>query len=205
MKDLVANRAVFERYLTEREEKKLFTHVAAFESPLAQRDLAWMRLLRQTGIRVGSLSKLTLEMGRDALMTNRLDIRSDIAKGEVGYSVALNTVAQRAVRDLIRARRRMGFNEIPEDPLILSTRGRALSVRSFQARMQQWVREAGLQVAASPHWMRHTLAKRVIARSEARDPLGIVQAALGQRSRQSAAIYTLPDREEVARELERAR
>lgn len=205
MKDRVSNRAVFERYLTEREEKQLFAHVAQFESPLAKRDLAWMRLLRQTGLRVGSLAALSVDVARDALAASRLDIADDIAKNEAGYSIPLNTKAVAALRELLRIRRQMGYAEIPGEPLILSTRAQALSVRSFQARMQQWCRDAGLRVNASPHWWRHTLAKRVIARSEARDPLGIVQAALGHRSRESTGIYTLPDREDVARELENAR
>ena len=44
-----------------------------------------------------------------------------------------------------------------------------------------------------------------MARSEARDPQGIVQVVLGQRSRESTVIYTLPDREAVEDAMELAR
>ena len=133
MKDAVANRAVFERYLTEREERQLFKHIAQFESPLAKRDLAWMRLLRQTGIRVGSLARLTIWLAQDSLSHRALRVLDEIAKGERGYTVPLNSEAERALRDLLRVRRAMGEDQHPDSPLILSTRGRALSIRSFQA------------------------------------------------------------------------
>lgn len=203
--DNVSRRAVFNRYLTEAEERQLFRHVAQFASVLAQRDHAWMRLLRQTGLRIGSLAGLTVADAQEALATGVIIVRPEIAKRGLGYTVDVNKSARAALRDLLRLRREMGHPPVGDEPLVVSIRGRALSVRSFQARMHDWVQQAGLPVAASPHWFRHTLAKRLIARSEAADPLGIVQAALGQRTRTSSAVYALPDREDVRRAMEAAR
>lgn len=205
MFDQVSKRAVFERYLTEDEERQLLRYVARFNTPLARRDHAWMRLLRQTGIRVGSLSGLTVGAATAALHSGRLALSDEHAKGQRGYQVPANSEAQRALRDLLKVRRALGFAPVPSEALIVTHRGAGMSVRSFQARMAQWREESGLPVHASPHWWRHTLAKRVMKRSTAQDPLGIVQAALGQASRQSAAIYALPDREEIAAALEEAR
>jgi site-specific recombinase XerC len=70
--------------------------------------------------------------------------------------------------------------------------------------MAHWREHTGLPVEASPHWLRHTLAKRIIARSTARNPLGVVQHALGHHSLNSTGIYTAPDRDELARALEEA-
>lgn len=200
----VARRAVFERYLTEAEEKQLFRHIAQFASVLARRDHAWMRLLRYTGMRVQSLSLFTVGDATAALTSNTLTVRPETAKGGFGYSAHLGSKAKAALQDLLRIRREMGFPAAPGEPLVMTQRGRGLSVRSYQARMREWVEDAGLQVGASPHWLRHTLAKRVMARSVAADRIGIVQVALGQRTRTSASVYTLPDRDEVARDIEAA-
>lgn len=200
-----AGRAVFDRYLTEREEKRLFSVMYAQRAePLALRDWGWMRLLRTTGIRVGALSKLTVGEARDALAHERLVLRDEISKGGRGYEVRLYTDGLEALRALLRARRAMGMTSGEDEALVVSRRGTSLSVRGFQARMQMWVEEAGLKVAASPHWWRHTLAKRAMHESEARDPQAIVQVLLGHRSRATTAIYTLPDRSEVEETLRRA-
>ena len=197
-------RQVFDRYLTEAEERQLLRYVRQFADPLAQRDHAWMRLGRYTGVRVGVLSGLTVADAREALRTGTLMVRGAINKGGRGYSVALVKKARVAVQDLLRVRRAMGRAEVPGEPLIINRRGGQLSVRSFQARMRKWVQAAGLSVAASPHWWRHTCAKRVMKRSTAGDPRGVVQAALGQASVESTAVYTTPDREDVAQALEEA-
>lgn len=204
MLDRVSNRAVFERYLTAAEERQLFGYVDQFGGPLAARDAAWMRLMRHTGLRVASVAGLTVADAKAALSTGHLVARDECAKGNRGYQVSCNKPARKALNALLQVRREMGFAPISDEPLIVTFRGGGMSVRSFQARMAEWRKESGLPVAASCHWFRHTLAKRVIAQSTARDPLGVVQAALGHTCRQSTAIYALPDREEVAAALEEA-
>lgn len=201
-------RKVFERYLRPQEERLLFGAVARFADVLAQRDHAWMRLLRQTGIRVGSLAGLTIGDARLALRDKRLQLRKAITKGELGYSVPLNKKAQTALRDLLRIRREQGQGFVDEAPLIVSRKygatQRGMSIRAFQDRMQHWRRIAGLPVEASPHWFRHTLAKRIVERSTAKDPRAIVQHALGHSNIISGAIYTFPDREDLENGLEEA-
>lgn len=200
-----ANRAVFERYLTEREEKRLFSVMHAQRAePLALRDWAWMKLLRTTGMRVGTLAKLTVGEAREALVSERLVLRDEISKGGRGYEVRLFAPALDALRALLRARRQMDMPEFDDEPLVVSRRGTPLSVRGYQARMQMWVEEAGLKVKASPHWWRHTLAKNAMRESNARDPQAIVQVLLGHRTRATTAIYTLPDRADVEETLRRA-
>lgn len=205
MLNTITQRAVFERYLTEAEEKKLMQHVRQFADVLARRDAQWIELMRQTGIRVGSMAGVTLGDAQAALRSKRLHLVDEHAKGGRGYEVPLNTRAIACIKALVKIRADMGYGAHPDQPLVMSRNHRGMSVRSYQARMAMWVAEAGLQVSASPHWLRHTLAKRVMARSEAKDPQGIVQVVLGQRSRESTAIYTLPDREDIADALELAR
>ena len=200
------DRKVFERYLRPDEERQLFATVAQYADVLAQRDLAWMRLLRQTGIRVGSLAGLTVDDARQALREKRLQVRGEHSKGGRGYSVLLNKKALTALRDLLRIRREIGRPDFGEAPLVVSRKntGKGMSVRSFQDRMQHWRTAAGLSVEASPHWFRHTLAKRIVERSTAKDPRAIVQHALGHANIISGAVYTFPDREDLEQSMEEA-
>ncbi|PHS71962.1 MAG: recombinase XerC [Cycloclasticus sp.] len=195
-------RQVFERYLSEKEESVLFKSVKSFGSVLARRDHAWMLLLRHTGIRVGSLALLTLDDALLARTSGYLVLRDEIAKGERGYKVYLNKTATLALKRLLRIRKEMGAPTAPDSPFILSRHHGGLAVRSFQQRMQHWSRVAGLRVVASPHWWRHTLAKRLMKSSEAADPRGHVCAVLGHSSVVSTTVYTLPDREDIERSLE---
>ena len=201
-------RKVFERYLRPDEERRLFAAVGNRAELLAQRDYAWMRLLRQTGIRVGSLAGLTVDDVRQALREKRLQVRDEIAKKDRGYVVHLNKKAVQALRDLLRIRRELGHPEIGDAPLVMSRKagatGKGMSVRAFQDRMQHWRQAAGLTVEASPHWWRHTLAKRLVERSTAKDPRTIVQHALGHASIVSGAVYTFPDRDDLQMAMEEA-
>jgi len=197
-------RKVFQRYLTTEEEKRLFKAVEALADPLARRDAAWMRLLRYTGMRIGSLAGLTVADAKCGLREKHLPLADAHAKRGNGYSVYLAKPALQALRKLLKVRRAQGFAEIPDEPLIMSRNRRPLCVRSYQLRMQKWRQAAGLEVHASPHWMRHTLAKRIMAQSTASDKVGVVQHALGQRARASAEVYTFPDREEIEEAMEAA-
>lgn len=215
-------RKVFERYLRPKEERQLFATVGNRADLLAQRDYAWLRLLRHTGIRVGSLAGLTVDDARlalaglksvkgkrfEELRGHRLRIRGAIAKGEHGYEMPLNKIALQALLDLLRIRRELGHAEIGDAPLVMSRKagatGKGMSVRAFQDRMQHWRQAAGLTVECSPHWLRHTLAKRIVERSTSTDPRAIVQHALGHSNIISGAIYTFPDREDIEQSMEEA-
>jgi len=205
MLNAVSQRKTFDRYLTPDEEKQLLGHVGKFGDVLAKRDHAWMRLARHTGLRIGSISLLDVADAREALVNGFLRVRNEIAKRGHGYDVRLTAQSRDALEDLLRIQRKMQpQRDWVNEPLILCRRKHRISVRSLQARMAGWVRDSGLGVAASPHWFRHTFAKRIIKKSEAADPFTIAQFALGQASRQSTSVYTMPDREDMAAALERA-
>jgi len=201
-------RKIFERYLKEDEERRLFAEVRKQAGSntqhqlLALRDHAWMRLMRNTGIRVGTLAGLNVADARQALASHYLQIRPEIAKGGRGGKVFCNKSAIGALRGLLAVRRKMGAPDMPDQPLLVSRKHGRMSVRSLQQRMRQWVKQAGLDVSASPHWLRHTLAKRVMKNSTAEDPRGVVQATLLHVSIDSTAVYTLPDREDIEQALD---
>lgn len=197
-------RKVLERALTRAEEQQLLDHVGALRDALAQRDHGWMRYLRFTGLRISAFAALTVGDARQALRTKYC--RALGAKGAPAYQVFHNEQAREAVRDLLRVREAMSGEADPPAaaPLVLNRRGRRLSVRSYQARMQAWVAAAGLPVAASPHWWRHTRGRRIVQNSTAREPLLIVQRQLGHCSLSSTGIYSAPDREEFEHAMEAA-
>lgn len=193
-----------DRFLTRREERTLLHAVRRVDCPLARRDAAWMLLMRHTGVRVQACSGLTVADAQDALRQHRLHLRAAVQKRHRAHEVPLNRAARAALRALLAVRREMGLPPQPDAPLVVGRRGERLSVRSFQHRMAYWRREAGLAYAASPHWWRHTLGQRLMETSTAREPLLIVQRALGHADPRTAAIYARPTREDVALALEEA-
>lgn len=192
----------FERFLTENEEKQLFKTVAAYGHILARRDLHWMRLLRHTGIRIGTLAGLTVQDTRNAISNKRLVLRDEICKGGRGYTLPLNKHAVAALRGLIKIRTEQGHALINDDPLIMSRKHNALAIRSFQQRMAMWVKKADLQIPATPHYFRHTMGRRVIDRSTSPNPQRIAQSVLNHSNIATTSIYTQPSREDLERAMD---
>lgn len=196
-------RKVFDRYFTEAEERQLFKTVARFADINARRDYAWMRLLRQTGIRVETLAGLNVLDAQTGLADKYLHLRPEITKRDQGGRVFLTTKARQALKELLAIHREMGYPLADESPLIFSRKHQRLSVRSYQSRTRHWCQAAGL-ADGSPHWFRHTLAKRIMKNSTAQDPRGVVQVALTHASINSTSVYTMPDKEDVERAMEEA-
>jgi len=188
---------MFDRYFTEAEEKQLFATVKSRSGMLAARDYAWMRLFRATGMRVGAMSQLTVGHAMAALRTGYLDLQSDIQKKGVEHRIFTTKACQKALRDLLRIRRDMGYAETADGGLIMSRNHKPMSVRSYQSRMNYWCAMADLGINASPHWFRHTVGKRIMKNSTAQDPRGVAQGVLGHISGRSTEIYTRPDKEDI--------
>lgn len=200
-----APRATFERYLTRSDEKKLLAHIAKHAGLYARRDHAWIRVIRQTGLRLGSLRGLTVRDAQLALSTGRLRVAPEHAKGRRGYDVPVKQeAARKAFQDALRVRRAMRLPDDPDGALFCSRLGRPMAERTYEQRLQMWRQSAGLDVACSPHWLRHTYGKRLYAATSHHDPQGVVQALLGHVSRDSTVVYTLPDREDLENAAEAA-
>ena len=192
---------ILERYLTEREERLLFKTVRAFGDLYARRDAAWMQFLRNTGIRVGTMARLTVFDALEALRMKKLVLTDDICKRQ-GYSVPLNRKAVAALRALLAIHRETTGSLRPDSALVLSRKNKPLSVRSYQNRMKHWRETAGLTVKATPHFFRHTVGERIMKHSTAANPLLVVKAALGHARLDSTACYTRPTREQIACDME---
>jgi len=193
---------MFDRYFTEAEEKMLFKTVKSRSGVLAARDDAWMRLFRATGMRVGAMSQLTVGHARGALKTGYLDLQSDIQKKGVAHRIFTTKACQKALRDLLRIRREMGFAETSDGGLIMSRNHKPMSIRNYQMRMHTWCDMAGMNIKATPHWFRHTVGKRIMKNSTANDPRGVAQGVLGHISGRSTDIYTRPDKEDIEQAMQ---
>ena len=223
----VFDRAVFDRYYTQAQEKKLLKHVKAQKCLYAQRDYYWMRLLRVSGIRIGILggkilkhngrkrgsdcaltqaeADITPHVGRllgvtvgeakAAIITRYLCERDDIEKRGNGGKTFMVSAAIECLKGLLKVRREMGYPESDDQPLVMGKKKDGLSVRQMQDRFKYWAQQVGL--SGSPHWMRHTLGKRIMKNSTAKDPIGVVQGALRHKSRNTTAIYAMPDKEDI--------
>lgn len=202
MKNRITNRRVFERYMTQGEETLLFKTIRQYGGVWARRDLAWMQLARHTGARVGNLVALTVRDARETIATKKITFHDDCSKAQRGYECYANRPARRALQTLLAVRRSLGRSMHESCPLICGRQGGFVTTRLLQLRMKLWVQRAGLSIDASPHWLRHTLAKRIHKASTALDPIGMAQIALGHADRRSTEIYTLPDREDLAAVME---
>lgn len=196
-----APRAVFERYLTRAEEKRLLAYIAKHKGHAATRDHAWIRLIRYTGLRLGSVRGLTVADARTALRSEQLRAADEHAKGHRGYDVRLNKGSMAALKDLLKVRKAMGLVADEDAPLICSRLGRGLSERSYQAQLTAWATGAGLDARISPHWLRHTAAQRLLEETEHSNPMRVLQTVLGHRSPATTMIYALPTKEEIAQAM----
>jgi site-specific recombinase XerD len=187
------DRKIMERFLTPQEEKRLFATVRSHSGILAQRDYAWMLLLRSTGIRVGALAGLTVGDAIEALSEKHLTIRGEINKGNVSGKIYLGKQAEKALKLLLKVRRELGHAEQTDGALVMSREHKGMSKRSLQHQAKKWGKLAGL-TGFSPHWLRHTLAMRIMHNSTAKDPRGVAMAVLLHKNINSTAIYTQPDK-----------
>lgn len=204
MRNRLTSRAVFQRYLTEDEERQLLRYIAMSSEVTAQRDHAWIRLLRHTGIRVGSLVGLTVGLAREAVRTGMLHLPDAICKGERGYDVVCSHAARTALNDLLKVRAAQGHKETPDAPLLMSRKKRRLSIRMVEHAMRSWAKHAGLVREVSPHWLRHTLAKRILKKSPSGNADAEVMLQLGHSNPRSTAVYSLPSIEDMREALEAA-
>ncbi len=194
----------FKEYLTESEERQLLRAVNKVDDIYAKRDHAWIRALRFSGCRIDAFSKLNVRHAQQVVRTNYLVLEPAIMKRKQGHEVFISRAGCAAFRGLLRILRQMRASMDPEAPLVLSRNNQRMSVRSYQDRLSLWDRESGLNLGLSPHWLRHTFAKRLMYYSEARDPLLTVQAALGHTNPRSTLQYIWPDKEDMERDLEAA-
>jgi integrase/recombinase XerD len=158
------------------------------EHPLALRDRAMLHTLYATGCRVSEVTGL-----RTTSIVEEHRMLRAFGKGNKERLVPVSDEAlglllryRGELRPLLRARAK----EDPGDVLFLSRTGRKLDrERVFQV-VQQVAAAAGLEVACSPHALRHSFATHLV---QGGADLRSVQEMLGHASLATTQVYTHVD------------
>lgn len=197
---------LMKRYLTEPEQRALLTAAKAVADPLAQRDYHWLRVLIETGMRVGEFSQMTVAQAEEALRGGEwLAIPAHQRKGgKKGHEYRLSEPVRQSLRALVMMARAEAADWPASGivPLVWGRDGAPLSVRSYQSRLKLWLAEAGLPRHVSIHWLRHTRGMNVLRRSRGDNPVKVVQLALGHEAISSTGVYLTMSREELAEQLD---
>jgi site-specific recombinase XerD len=200
-----ANR--MDRYLTEEEQARLLKTLkeAACRDVYGRRDDAMVRALIHSGLRIGEFSRITVGDALEALKAGYLFIPRENRKGEaMDLSIYLTKPLRAALGDLLKVRHELRATDCRvTDRLLVGRAGESVTVRGLQLRYKQHATMAGL-ARTSPHWLRHTHAMNIRRHSTAKEPMGIIQRALGHRSMASTGIYAHATREEVEQALNEA-
>ncbi len=188
-------------YLTEKEEKKLFSTLKNRKEKQAERDFVLLKLTRATALRRGEV--LGLNVG-DVKEKTRLKVDERIAEKKAIGSIYLPLDIQELIRKFLKLKRKWGESLDDDAPLFVSKKGNRLSMHAFNDLMTKWCSEAGIP-RYTPHALRHTKAQRIMAdlkylsEEEMSKKLLFVKGQLRHKSLNSTAIYTMPTKEEMER------
>jgi integrase/recombinase XerC len=190
-----------ENYLTEAEEKKLFSFLRGLKACQAERDYVLLKLCRLTGIRRGEA--LALNVG-DVIQKDRLVIDERIAEKGATGEVSICKELQEAIVRLLKLKRFWVESLEDDAPLFVSRKGKRLSIRAFNDLMDKWCRLAGIP-RYTPHALRHTKAQRIMSDSrhldedERKKVLLFANRQLRHKSLSATMVYTQPTKEEMTR------
>ena len=166
-------------------------------SPFGRRDYLLVLFMYHTGLRVGETSGLTIGLvDHDRCPRRYLHLPAAICKNSRGRVVPLNEVAQTCVVKLLTFYYQIGFSMAPDAPLFQNRLGGHLSIRSIQKLIALYREQAGLDVRATPHTLRHSHASQLVA---AGVPTVHVQKILGHRQLSSTQVYCTVTKEELAK------
>ncbi|MBE0533817.1 MAG: tyrosine recombinase XerC [Rhodospirillales bacterium] len=154
--------------------------VAGFsdEPWIARRDVAVLTLLYGCGLRIGealSLNRGQAPAGDTLIVTG---------KGNKQRLVPVLPVVKEAIDAYLAA---CPYGLEPEDPLFVGARGKRLTARVVQLRMQGVRLMLGLPETATPHALRHSFATHLLAGG---GDLRTIQELLGHASLSTTQRYT---------------
>lgn len=182
---------LMKKYLTAQEQSALLSACGKLKEIGARRDHAWIRALLYSGFRITEFSLMTVGDAKSALLTGYIYIPKEHRKGgKRDHTKLLTHPLRLALTDLLHIRAEMGYADIVTDPLVLSRKGGAMSVRAYQERLAHWASIAGIAGKVSPHWLRHTRGVTIMEKSTSADPRSIAQVELGHANLATTAIYT---------------
>lgn len=157
-----------------------------------KRNLAILRTLQHTGLRVGELCDLRLADVPISERTGSVTVRS--GKGGKHRIVPLNLDARKAISDYLEVR-----PKVADDHIFIGQRGEPLRPQGVELIVAKYARLAGLE-NITPHVLRHSFAKQVL---DSGTDLVAVSKLLGHQRLDTTARYTQPTERDLERAVER--
>jgi site-specific recombinase XerD len=169
------------------------------------RNYALVVLLFNTGLRVGELCFLDADMVADPTTGRVRDVLSlpaEATKYNHGRLVPLNDRARQAISTILAWNAKYGFSTAAGCPLLVTRKHTRMSTRSVEALFANLRVKAGLDVQATPHSARHTMATTALACG---GNVRALQTVLGHKRLASTEVYTHVNRDELKRTVDLVR
>ena len=166
----------------------------AGDNTLAVRDHAILELMYSSGLRLSELVNLNLDS---------IDYSDAVVivtgKGNKTRKVPVGRYAIKALKTWLNHRKELAGAE--EYALFVSSRGRRISTRSVQQRLEKWAVKQGISTHVHPHMLRHSFATHIL---ESSSDLRAVQELLGHSDISTTQVYTHLDFQHLARIYDQA-
>ncbi|PVZ65620.1 tyrosine recombinase XerC [Pelagibaculum spongiae] len=172
--------------------QQLLDHIS--EDALSIRDLAFMELFYASGMRLSELQQLDL-----IDIDWQQQLIKVLGKGQKSRLVPFGKKAAQALKAWIDDRQQWPGSQLPA--LFLSQRGRRITQRAIQQRLDVRGRQAGLNQRLHPHKLRHSFASHLL---ESSSDLRAVQELLGHENISTTQIYTHLDFQHLAKIYDQA-
>ena len=156
------------------------------DSVLEIRDLAMFELFYSSGLRLSEMAALEL----DDIDLAEQSLRVRHGKGEKQRDLPIGSKAVAAIKKWLEYR-----PETSEKALFTSNKGRHLSHRNIQLRLDRWCKKIGLPEHVHPHMLRHSFASHLLESSQ---DIRAVQELLGHSNISTTQIYTHLDFQHLA-------
>lgn len=163
------------------------------------RDRAMLELFYSSGLRLSEL--VSSDIDRVDLDDGSIRVTG---KGSKDREVPVGSHAIKAIRAWLAVRTDLPHEKTHiQDPgaLFLSERGKRISQRNVQARLDFWTRAQGISGKVNPHMLRHSFASHLL---ESSGDLRAVQELLGHANISTTQIYTHLDFQHLAEVYDKA-
>lgn len=156
--------------------------------PLSYRDKAAMELFYSSGLRLAELCSLDLH---DLNLPDQM-VRVT-GKGNKTRDLPIGKQADKAIREWLLQRNSLPL--VDYDAVFVSKHGKRINPRTIQQRVKLWAARQGIEIAVSPHMLRHSFASHML---ESSGELRAVQELLGHSNISTTQIYTHLDFQHLA-------
>ncbi|MGH8280268.1 MAG: site-specific tyrosine recombinase XerD [Gammaproteobacteria bacterium] len=157
--------------------------------PLGLRDRTMLEVLYATGLRVSELVSLRVDQ-----INSRQGVVRVLGKGNRERLVPVGQEAQSWVERYLAGTRRDILSNRQTDCLFPTRRSEHMTRQAFWHIVKRYAQKAGIQVALSPHTLRHAFATHLLNHGA---DLRVVQMLLGHSDVSTTQIYTHVARERL--------